>query len=60
MERHPVNSNGSKSRIDSQIEVVTNWHHTEQVSPAFCKLMRLLLEPRPQPNSKKGVNDEAS
>ena len=47
------------SQRDSQIQVVTNWHYTEQVSPAFRRLiMRLLLEPSPQPNNKKGVSDE--
>jgi len=52
----------SKSQRNSQIKkVVTRWDYTEEVSPAFRRLMlRLLLEPSPQLNNKKGMSDEAS
>lgn len=39
-------SNRGKSQRDSQIKVVTNWQHTEQVSSGFRRLMCLLLEPK--------------
>ncbi len=29
-----------------QIEVVANWQHTQEVSPAFKRLMTCLLQPR--------------
>lgn len=60
MERRAI-KNTPKSHKNSQIEVVTNWQHTGQVSPQFRRLMlRLLLEPSSQLNNKKGMSDEAS
>lgn len=50
----------SKSHKHSQIEVVTNWQHIEEVSPAFKKLMSLLLKPRSETNNRKEESDEAS
>lgn len=46
MEGQMVNSNTGKSQRDSQIKLITSWHYTGQVSPAFCRLMRVLLEPK--------------
>ena len=44
----------SKSQRDSQIRrVVTNWQHAEQPSPAFARLMLLLLRPREANTSKE-------
>ena len=45
-------THNSKNQRDSQIKVVTNWQHTEEVSPALKRLMMLLLEPR----EKRRVN----
>jgi hypothetical protein len=36
----------NKSRSDSQIEVTVNWHHTQEISPAFIRLMTILLRER--------------
>jgi len=36
---------GSRSQKDSQSKVTVNWHHTEEMSPAFKRLMMLLLKP---------------
>jgi len=36
----------SKSQKDSQCKVITNWQHTQEVSPAFKRLMMLLLQER--------------
>jgi len=37
-----------KDRLSNknQIEVVTNWQHTDEASPAFKRLMMLLLKPK--------------
>ena len=43
MERERV-KNTPKSLKLSQIEVVTNWRHTDEASPAFRRLIALLLE----------------
>ena len=56
MERQRAKNNTRRS----QIEVVTDWQHTQELTPAFRRLMRLLLEPSPQLNNKKGVSDEAA
>lgn len=45
MVRQTVNSNTRKNRRDSQIKVVTKWDYTEEPSPAFKRLMMLLLKP---------------
>ncbi len=58
MEGQTVKNNTRKSHKHSQIEVVTNWQHTDEASPAFKRLMMLLLEPSPQPNNGKAVNNE--
>lgn len=58
-----VNSNPSKSQRDSQIKVfvVSEWRYTKEPSPAFSRLMSLLLlKPRPETSDKKGVSDEAA
>ena len=34
------------TKCKSQIEVVTNWQHTDEASPAFKRLMMLLLRER--------------
>ena len=41
-----VRSKRSKSQRDSQIKVVTDWKYTQEISPAFRRLMMLLLKPR--------------
>lgn len=43
-----------KTRGERQIKVLNNWMHTEKVSPAFRRLMVLLLNPRPEISDKKG------
>jgi len=43
MERERV-KNTPKSQKHSQVEVVACWAHTEEASPAFKRLMALLLE----------------
>lgn len=47
-----------KTRGERQIKVLNNWMHTEKVSPAFRRLMVLLLNPRPETSDKRGVSDE--
>jgi len=39
-----VSSKRNKNQRNSQIKVICNWHHTEEVSPAFKHLMSLLLQ----------------
>jgi hypothetical protein len=46
MRQRTVKNNTRKSQRDSQIEVVTSWQHTEEVPPAFKRLMMLLLRER--------------
>lgn len=41
----------NKSRIDS--EIMVTWQHTQELSPAFRKLMALLLRPREANTSKE-------
>jgi len=41
-----VSSKWNISQRDSQIKVVTHWDYTEEVPPAFKRLMMLLLKPR--------------
>ncbi len=45
MEEQRVKSKRSSQR-DSRIRVVTNWQHTQEVSPAMRRLLMLLLRPR--------------
>lgn len=54
MERQGAKNNTRKS----QIEVVADWQHTQELAPAFRRLMRLLLKPSPQLNNGKAVNNE--
>lgn len=46
MEGQRVKNNTHKSQRDSKIKLITSWQHTEEVPPAFKRLMMLLLEPR--------------
>ncbi len=39
-----VSNKQNKSHKHSQIEVVTNWQNTDEASPAFRRLIALLLE----------------
>ena len=46
----------NKNQRNSQIKVVTRWDYTEEVPPAFKRLMSLLLQ---KGNKKKReVNDD--
>jgi len=60
MEEQVVKNNTRKSQRDSQIKVTTSWQHTQELTPAFKKLMSLLLKPRPETNNRKEESDEAS
>ncbi|MBL7125150.1 MAG: hypothetical protein ISS51_03530 [Dehalococcoidales bacterium] len=56
MEGQTVKSKKSSQR-DSQIKVVaTDWHYTEEPSPAFKRLMSLLLQKGNE--RKREVNDD--
>ena len=44
----------NKSRNHSQIEVVTDWQHTQEVTPAMRLLLMLLLRPRGKNEVKLG------
>lgn len=57
MEEQAVKNKKSSQR-NTQIKVVTSWQHTQELSPAFRRLMRLLLERSPQLSNRKGVSDE--
>ena len=57
MERERV-KNTPKSQKHSQIEVVTDWRHTKEISPAFKRLMILLLKPRNGQLSETKQTDE--
>lgn len=46
-----------KNQKHGQIEVSVNWQHTEEVSPAFKRLMSLLLQKNNERKSE--VNDDA-
>lgn len=48
-------AHNSKNQRNSQIKVVTRWQHIEEVSPAFKRLMSLLLQKGNE--RKKEVND---
>jgi hypothetical protein len=39
-------NNTLKSQKHSQVEVVIDWQHTQEITPAFRRLMMRLLEPR--------------
>ena len=42
------------NRLDKKMKLEVNWQHTKELTPAFRRLMRILLEPSPQLNNKKG------
>ena len=44
MEGQTVKNNTRKSQRNSQIKVVTRWDYTEEPSPAFKRLISLLLQ----------------
>ncbi len=44
--RQKAGTKTGMSQKDIQIRVVTNWQHTQELSPAFRRLMVLLLEPK--------------
>ena len=44
----------SKSQRHRQIKVSLNWQFTDEVTPAFKRLMTLLLKPRGNPPVKIG------
>lgn len=44
-----------KSQIDKQVEVV--WQYTEEVPPAFKRLMALLLQPKLETDKKEGSEE---
>ena len=46
----------SKNQRDSQIKVATDWRYTEEPSPAFKRLMSLLLQKGTE--RKREVNDD--
>ncbi len=54
MERQGAKNNTRRS----QIEVVTDWQHTKELTPAFRRLMRILLQPSQHPNIKKEMENE--
>ena len=47
-----VSSKRNRSQKYSQLEVVTDWHHSEEVSAAFRRLMALLLKREAHSNDK--------
>ncbi len=48
----------NKSQRDGQIiKVVTSWHYTEEPSPAFKRLMALLLQPKLETDKKEGSEE---
>ena len=56
MVRQTVKNNTRKKQKDSQTRVaVTNWHYTKEPSPAFKRLMSLLLHKGNE--RKREVND---
>ena len=49
-------ANNKKNQRDSQIKVVTNWQYGGEPSPAFSRLMSLLLQKGNE--RKREVNDD--
>lgn len=45
-----------KNQKHGQIKVSVNWQHTEEISPAFKRLISLLLQKSSE--TKKEVNDD--
>ena len=43
----------SKSQRESKVKLVTRWDYTQECSPAFARLMALLLRPREANTSKE-------
>jgi hypothetical protein len=58
MERQTVKNNTRKSQKDSHIEVVIDWHYTDEASLAFRRLMMLLLKPRDRQPIETARTDE--
>jgi len=48
-------SRPNKSLKHSQIEVVTQWQHMKEISPAFWHLMTLLLRERIENGKRTGT-----
>lgn len=48
----------SKNQRNTQIKVVTNWQYVEESSPAFRRLMMLLLKPRVEETNGKSTTWE--
>ena len=51
-------NNTRKSKKHSQIKVVTRWDYKEEVTPAFKRLMALLLKPRDSQSVETATTDE--
>ena len=49
-------ADNSENQTHGQIKVSVNWQHTEEMSPAFKRLMRLLLHKSKE--TKKEVSDD--
>lgn len=49
-------AHNSKNQKHGQIKVSVNWQHTEEMSPAFKRLISLLLQKSNE--RKKEVNDD--
>ena len=56
MDSQRAKDNLTKSRKYGRIEVVMDWLYTDEASPDFKRLMKLLLEPR---NNQSGQTSEA-
>lgn len=54
MEQHPGKN---KSPPNSQIKVIANWQHTGEASPAFRRLMALLLQSKLETDNKEGSKE---
>jgi len=55
MERQSIKYTTRKSQRN--IQVVANWQHTQELTPAFRRLMVLLLEPKHHEEGS-GVKDK--
>ena len=43
----------AKKKTYTQIKIVTNWQHTEEISMAFRRLMALLLRQKIEPKDQE-------
>ena len=48
----------SKKQRNSQVKLITCWQNTQEVTPAFRRLMALLLQQKTEPKGKEEGNDE--